>query len=616
MESIAEDIAVAASGHSFRKAVGKTFAFLLRSRDRYSDVVLAEALHEPVERVQAWAALAACLKRDRKLLRDAVFAYPGLCDRARRIMARYCDAFLPVLRDCICSEDHEVREAAFELVCRIGGLRTAYLLVMALNSSDADLRERAAEQLVAAVREYHELEEKHRRSPESISAADLEGKRLALLDPILVAIKRYPIHRKDEIIEVAIGLDRRGDDVLIDILANKFDERCSVIMNILRKSTDGRIIAFLLEVLREDDVAAAAEEVIGSRTEPEFIKALAQVRQRIKEPIFVRRLARIKHLSWVESGALAEAVRSAQSEQVMGIAGFILLTGIAKEQKIRAMIQIQEAGEGPLKEMARVVMRQIMGGKPGREIALKLIHAVERLKNPAHAAHMLQAAEPVSEEGYTMERLLKEAGRLNADALKRIYKGVAERDEQAAAKVRAALRLEDPEKQIAALQLAPATGEMHPFAADIVALAICEDARVRASAVRVLGNLRDQKSIKALLDAVLDLNRRVVANAVEAMEDTGLRVLANILVPMLKHPNNRIRANTVKALWVLGYPPAVQILRSMARSESEKMRISALWAMSFVEFDDRIGILEEMVANDPSAEVRNRAEELLERLKT
>ena len=600
----------------FKETIGETFGFLVRSRNRYSGAVLAEALHEPVDRVQAWAALAACLKRDRRLLRETVAAYSRLCDRARRIVTRYSEAFLPVLRDSICSDDQAVREGAFDLVCRIGGLRTAYLLVMALSSADADLRERAAEQLVDAVKEYHNLEERHLHGADELVAEDLEAKRMALLDPVLVAIKRYSIHRKDEVIEVAIGLDRRGDDVLVDILASKFDERRPVILGILRKSTQGRIIAFLLEMLKEDDVAALAEEIIASRTGTEFIKALAKARWRIKEPAFVRRLARIKHLSWVESGALAKAVRSARSEEVMGIAGFILLTGIPKEQKIRAMIQLQEAVEGPLREMARAVMVQIMGGKPSGEIALKLIHALERVKDPAFAAGMLQSAEPVSEEGYTLERLLKQIGRLNAEAVKRIYEGVAKRDEHAMTKVHAAMRSDDPDRQIAALQLTLVAGELHLFAADIVALAICDDARVRASAVRVLGNLRDQESMKALLDAVLDLNRRVVANAVEAMEDTGFRVLANILVPMLKHPNNRIRANTVKALWVLGYPQAIQILLTMAKSNSEKMRISALWAMSFIEFGGRIQALERMVANDPSPEVQRRVEELLERLKT
>jgi len=49
------------------------------------------------------------------------------------------------------------------------------------------------------------------------------------------------------------------------------------------------------------------------------------------------------------------------------------------------------------------------------------------------------------------------------------------------------------------------------------------DERVRASAVKRLGTLRSEEAVRTLLTATTDLDRRVVANAVEGSKRRDLR---------------------------------------------------------------------------------------------
>ena len=114
-------------------------------------------------------------------------------------------------------------------------------------------------------------------------------------------------------------------------------------------------------------------------------------------------------------------------------------------------------------------------------------------------------------------------------------------------------------------------------------------------------------AIRALLQAVTDADRRVVANSVEALESTGREEMLGLVRIFAAHPNNRIRANAIKALWSMGDTRAASLLDAMLRSDDEMMRLSATWLLGEIDLVDRIDILLKLSKTDASERVRQKA---------
>ena len=602
------------STREFKKALALTFGFLKASGDRHARTVLAEGLSERAERVQAWTALAAARRRERGLLRDTLFAAPHLSPRAHRLMLRYSDAFMSVLRDAITHVDPEVRKTALELTCRIGGPRVAYLLAIGLRSDTPADRDQAAAKLLKIADAYYGQERQFGHRGGRSRRADIENQRLTLIEPLLSAVKAFPKHQKPELLEAAIGLDIRVDDVLVEILINRFDPRAKVLMAILHSSPEDRVVGFLMEMLRNEDTQEKAREVFAARSDAPFLRGLSRLYRRSKESVLAQRLARLDRLPWPATERFAEALGGMRGEEVIGTIIFVLLSDIAPEQKIQSMSLIYKRATGVVRDMGMTVMRELMAGKKPQEIATRLFRAAQHLQLPPGDNALAEIDEPMTPDGYTVSRLLAEAMQLAPGERRRIAMEIAAFDPDARAKVMAVLRSKNAERQLSGLALAPPMGYADDMLDELLELALSPDNRVRASAVRFLGRYNNKFSVRTLLDAIVDLDRRVVANAVEGVEETNLRVLANVIIPLLKHPNNRIRANAVKALWVLKYPKVAAILHDMVEDPSDLMRLSAVWAMEYVECGDRRKLLSKLAAEDPSERVRVKAAQVLEKL--
>lgn len=134
------------------------------------------------------------------------------------------------------------------------------------------------------------------------------------------------------------------------------------------------------------------------------------------------------------------------------------------------------------------------------------------------------------------------------------------------------------------------------------------DAHVRATLVKSIGMIGDEKMLPVLALYLEDPDSRVRANTVEAMAQLNVSkaALKKALLRLVDDPSNRVRANIAMALLQIGELRGREILDTMRRSGDEYMRASAMYALGEVGGDiDRDDLIEKL--DDPSWIVRRNA---------
>ena len=79
------------------------------------------------------------------------------------------------------------------------------------------------------------------------------------------------------------------------------------------------------------------------------------------------------------------------------------------------------------------------------------------------------------------------------------------------------------------------------------------DKKVRATAVKLIAEMLEEKETTLLVKLLNDPDYRVRANSIESLETMGNRNVFGLLMKYKRDKNNRVRANTLKTLWSLGY---------------------------------------------------------------
>ena len=139
-----------------------------------------------------------------------------------------------------------------------------------------------------------------------------------------------------------------------------------------------------------------------------------------------------------------------------------------------------------------------------------------------------------------------------------------------------------------------------------------QDPRVRAAIAGALGELltRSADSVGIIEHALADENARVRATAIEALGQLRVSDSSRLLAPFATDREPRIRANAAWAYWRLepdrGTEIAQEILTDMYDSANEQSQLAALYSMGEIA-DDRA--VEHLTAalGDSSAHVRHRA---------
>lgn len=134
-----------------------------------------------------------------------------------------------------------------------------------------------------------------------------------------------------------------------------------------------------------------------------------------------------------------------------------------------------------------------------------------------------------------------------------------------------------------------------------------ENEKVRATIIKIVGELGGLKALPILTLYLKDPNARVRANAVEAIENIsgGSDEMKEHIVPLLSDENNRVKANTVKALFKMGETKALEVLKNMSRSKDDWMRASAAYVFGAIDYAESVDFLLKALDDDCWFVVKN-----------
>jgi len=124
---------------------------------------------------------------------------------------------------------------------------------------------------------------------------------------------------------------------------------------------------------------------------------------------------------------------------------------------------------------------------------------------------------------------------------------------------------------------------------------------LQAAAVNALGQIADERVLRALVRALKSSDHAVRMAAIEALAHFGGTKAAEALVPMLRHPDHRVRVTAIDAVADLEGQPAVATLRQLLSDSIWDVRRAAAHALGKCKdaeaVDGLIGALQD-VDND------------------
>jgi len=529
------------------------------------------------------------------------------------------DSFLSILRSAIHSNDRQIRANTSDFLIRMDDARVAYLMADLLQDAVPDIRKKAQEGLLALAHNYHVMAAEVEKGLLTIARQALETKRYALLDALLTALRFYKSHERPEMIAALLSLDPRGDEVLIDILSNPMDRRRKIILDILDAASYPRAVAFLLTMLKSPKAASLAVEVLETRFDTEFVKALLSNPVLLTNARVVSALAQVQFVPWLRPGI--QKVDSLPARLAARAVRFLLYTGANSVEKQTILGRLAASKNIGLASAAKFVLAAMERRIHVDKIDAGLVKIEEHCPSVASASGEpstgalvsskdasagQKAAVPLSDE--TLFRNFINS----VESLSKVEREGAVADFKATGvflrELKKALADSEVDVILRAIKVVELTESNTDVTTELVLLTKHGDGRIRAGAVRQLGKSGAYDAMKTLFEALSDRDRRVLANAVEALEATGHKQILRLLEPLMAHPDNRVRANAAKAAWTLGSEGGRVVLIEMLKSPKSSMRLSGLWGLRQIGAKDQIPFIREISKTDAEERVRKSAE--------
>ncbi|HNY11829.1 MAG TPA: tetratricopeptide repeat protein [Candidatus Wallbacteria bacterium] len=142
---------------------------------------------------------------------------------------------------------------------------------------------------------------------------------------------------------------------------------------------------------------------------------------------------------------------------------------------------------------------------------------------------------------------------------------------------------------------------------------------VKSIIVSVLGKLCDEKHVDRILELTTDADTRMVANAVEALENIGSEKAIEPLTLLLFHEDSRVKANVCKALWKFSDKKkdiglmVMSRMRELVASEKPWIRSSAIYVLSEIKTAEAIELIKNC-KNDAEKIIKDQAADTLKKM--
>ena len=518
-----------------------------------------------------------------------------LCDRANELAGG--------LGHCAVSETRQTRANAIALIAGGRWPALARHAATALADVDESLVNAAGEALAHCAQHFLAQPRPEQVGPDaSLVARDRYAawadQRDQLVAALGEAVATFQSHRRTAVLECAVQLCDVLTGVLRPMLEQPALPSTAALIEAVWQSPHlgAAAVPFHYLALSVPATRHRVASRVGMIRNRVLVLALIEQVGRAAAPEMAKGLAAIRQMSFMDQPGWWEQIPDALSEK---LARWIELIGVDLTRKADWLVQLATDGSEPQRavavgllcrlpgEQASNGLRRLAGLLDGdlshrvtAELTRRGINVQELMRN--HLGNpdprVREAArEHVGRSAFDKfwvqyGKLTDEVRQFAADRLRRLVPDLAEQLAGRLADVKPAERLQ----ALRVIGLCDIAGSL---AEQILPCCQDNDPHVRSAAVKLLGQIPGPQSEQTVREALVDPDRRVRANAVEAIESQQSHSAVGDLTAMQDDRDNRIRANALKALMAMNFADARDNLQRMLADPSPDHRLSALWVV-------------------------------------
>ena len=557
-------------------------------------------------------------------------------------MIRQFDRMSPELQDKLLDHPRELfgplseaigdnqgagRTNVIEIIRKASDPRLVLLLIEALSDSREEVRQLAARSFVDAIRAYRAGGDPEGNDPPADPAR--------LRRAVEFAVMQYKTHRQADVVTAALLFERIQDGPLWPMFSEPHDEVTRTAANMLRNLGDPGMVGAAILALTSP-LKAAALHGLSAADDPEVTARIARESYRQLDPVVHRAAEALSHFQMLD-----ELPEEAPWNDDNWLEWFRLVgrTGLAPNRKFAwyvRMLETTPAGDlgVPRKLMLLQAINRLeiadslaiitaLASDPDARVARSAKRALHLRKHterngaqsgqPGTAASVKKIMGGAAVPGQ-FDRVWKDFAVLPPAVQASSSRTLSTNDAQFVELLKSKLASNNATEVAQGLRMMMNLQRITPFRDQIIALCGHSDARLVASAVKLIGRLEDPKLGNLLEAAAKHTDARVRANAIESMQELRIAGHSTQLLAMLNSRFNRERANAIRAISEFDFSCARECLVRMLNDNNAHHRLSALWVVGQLGMLDIVRQVASTARLDGNPRVRKLAREMLVQL--
>lgn len=508
-----------------------TFAVLLQTGNESAINVLIAALDSSDRDIQAGAIHALLHRSSAAGKRELIRRWNELSERWKTLVAERPGRMAGALRDAILNSDARLRANGCDAVLWTRDYDLAPVLVTAAEDRANPEAELAAQTLLALCEMlYEELAAPRRtgrgREPRAVCQS--------ILPPLEMAVQRFELHRRVEILEAFLLLANCDNRVLKGVLQDPHDRAYLAMTGILHRSPRPGVMRLLIGFLEDLHAPGAVHQVLSRRQDVSFLRLFVKHVGREPSPVARANLRRIKSFSWLR-GELT-ILSAFHDDEQCAVVQLLLASGLSRLEVFDVLKYLLERGR-PRCRQAVVAALAEFGGAEANALVLQVLDdpdpvlraaAVAQLRQRsipgalARLVEFLDSPEPVvraaAQQGlaeFQYRRLADAWDSLDDETRRHAGTLVRRVDSSAVEQLVRELRSNSRTRRLRAVEMAVAIEMVGQVEKELIELLSDDDQRIRLETLHALEKLDTAQARDAIRERLQD-DSRVVAEAAEA----------------------------------------------------------------------------------------------------
>ena len=319
-----------------------TFAVLSQTGNESAVDLLIAALDSSDRDIQTGAIRTLLHRSSVAGKRELVRRWSELSERWKTLVAERPGRMSGAVRDAILNSDARLRTNGCDAVLWTRDYDLVPVLVTAAEDKSNPEAELAAQTLVTLCEMLHEELAAPRRSGRG---RDPRAVRQSVVPPLEMAVQRFELHRRSEILEAFLLLANCDNRVLRGILQDPHDRAYLALIGILNRSPRPGVMRLLSGFLDDLHAPNAVHQVLSRRQDVSFLRLLLKHVGQDPTPTVRANLRRITAFSWLR--------------------GDLTILSAFHDEEQRSVVQLLLASGLNRLDVFEVLKYLLHGGRPG-----------------------------------------------------------------------------------------------------------------------------------------------------------------------------------------------------------------------------------------------------------